>query len=77
MAQDPKTIRFNTQTDPNRLKRFEEAIKQAGADGGETIRNLTDAFCRYVEAHGHSPAWPVELTPIKPKNVVRMPKKKN
>ncbi|MEQ1862892.1 MAG: hypothetical protein ABMA13_23470 [Chthoniobacteraceae bacterium] len=64
MAQDPKTIRFNTADSPNRLSRFEKAIKRSTADGGEVIRQLTDAFCRYVETHGHTPAWPVELVPL-------------
>lgn len=61
MAQDPKTIRFNTQETPDRLKRFEAAIKKAAADGGEVIRQLTDAYCLYVEEHGHSPVFPVRL----------------
>jgi len=61
MAQDPKTIRFNTTETPNRLKRFEDAIKKAAADGGEVIRQLTDAYCLYVEENGHSPVFPVRL----------------
>lgn len=64
MAQDPKTIRFNTAENPDRLSRFEKAINRSAADGGEVIRQLADAFSRYVEQHGHSPAWPVELVPI-------------
>lgn len=61
MDSDPKTIRLNDGGEGGRLAQFERAIKTAGADGNEVIRQLTDAYVRYVAEHGHSPTFPVSL----------------
>jgi hypothetical protein len=60
---DPKTIRINNSDDPDRLDKFENALKITAADGGQVIRELVDAYVRYVAENGVSPTYPVRLIP--------------
>ncbi len=61
--QDPRHIRINNADDPDRLERFEKALKAAAADGNQVIRELIDAYCLFIEENEHSPTFPVRLVP--------------
>ena len=63
---DPKTIRINDAADPNRLSDFENACRKSGANASVVIRNLAEAYIRFVRLHGHSPAFPVDRVPVEP-----------
>lgn len=60
---DPKTIRINDADVPDRLERFEKALKRNAADGNAVIRELVDAYVRYVEENDCQPTFPVQLVP--------------
>ena len=64
---DPKTIRFNDADDPERLAKLESAARSCSANVSQICRHLADAFIRYVDEHGHAPAFPVELVSLRRK----------
>lgn len=76
MATDPKTIRFNDAESPDRLERFERNLKRTANHGGEVLRQLVDAYNRFVEEYGHGPKFPVSLAPSEPDKSSRRAVKK-
>jgi hypothetical protein len=71
---DPKTVRINNADNPDRLDEFEKALKRAGQNANDVIRNMADAYIRFVAQHKHGPAFPVQIVPFEPPKVV--PKRK-
>lgn len=63
---DPKQIRINDAEDPDRAAKFNAALRRTAGTGNLVIRQLIDAFIRYVEDHGHGPTFPVDITPQQP-----------
>lgn len=76
MPSDPKTVRLNDVNDPSRLDAFEEALKTSAQHGSVVMRQLADAYIRYVRQHGHGPPFPVQLVPFELPAVVEKGKTK-
>lgn len=66
---DPIHLRISDADDPDRGAKFTEALKPNAASANGVIRQLIDAYNRYVDEHGRGPVFPVDL-------VTRPPKKK-
>ncbi len=58
---DPKTIRINDAHDPDRLEKFEAALKRSGQNLSEVIRRTADAYIEYEAEHGHGPNYPFTI----------------
>jgi predicted urease superfamily metal-dependent hydrolase len=58
---DPKTIRINDTEDPERLEKFEKALKKAGQNLSEVVRHIADAYIDFVNEHKHGPTFPVRV----------------
>jgi hypothetical protein len=58
---DPKQVRLNDGEDPDRAEKFHRAIVRTAANGNQILRHLIDGYLRYVEKHGHGPAFPIEI----------------
>jgi hypothetical protein len=72
---DPKTIRFNNADKLDRLDVFEKNLKRCGQNASEVIRNLTDAYNRFVDQHGHGPIFPVNIEPFETPKILPQPAK--
>ena len=68
---DPKTVRINNADNPDRLDEFEKALKRTGQNANDVIRNMTDAYIRFVTQHGHGPAFPVQIVPFEEPKVLK------
>ena len=73
---DPKTVRINDANNPDRLDEFEKALKDTGQNASEVIRQLTDAYLRFVTQHGHGPMFPVQLVPFEKPKALPKPRRK-
>ena len=67
---DPKQIRLSDADDPDRATKFAAALKSNAANGNAVIRQLVDAYIRFVKAQGTGPVFPVDIVPsaAKPKS---------
>lgn len=63
MGLDPKSVRLNDAENQKRNDDFDTAVEKAAANGNAVLRKLVDAYIDFVNKHGHSPAFPVELVP--------------
>ena len=70
---DPKTIRINDANDPDRLAKFEAALKRSGQNLSEIVRRTADAYIEYEAENGHGPTYPFAIIPKpnKPKQARR------
>ena len=63
---DPKQVRLNDETDPDRAQKFQDAMTRIAGSGNAVFRGLVDALLRYVDEHGHGPTFPVDIIPRSP-----------
>lgn len=58
---EPKQLRINDANDPDRAEKFKGSLALSAADGNSVLRELIDAYNRFVKREGHGPVFPVEI----------------
>lgn len=58
---EPKQLRINDANDPDRATKFKKSLARSAADGNAVVRELIDAYNRFVTKHERGPAFPVEI----------------
>lgn len=57
----PTSIALDDPSGPERTKKFDEALEKGGVSPRNAIRELVDAYTRWVEAHGRVPTFPLTI----------------
>lgn len=61
---ETKTIRIDDVEDPDRQRKFEDALKRTACNGNTVIRKLIDAWLAHEREHHAAPSFPVKLVPV-------------
>lgn len=70
---DPLSMRLSDGTDPERGSVFKDNCDKFGCSEPQVVRNLVDAWNRFVKDNGHPPKFPATILPIEDPKKARKP----